>query len=79
MKVTLPILHHTDSSHLLSELGIENSGEFVPKPIIFYNINAIKTYDDDVNQTTVFANDTTFVCDLPLNKVEALIDDARLK
>lgn len=81
IKVKLPIFWHSDETALLEDLGLENKDPdefngYEKRELIFYNISAISKYCGEDKYTNVYANNDKFICCLPINKVEKLIDDA---
>ena len=83
MKVKLPIFFNTEETNLLEDLGIENKNteadefdEYEKRDLIFYSITAIFKYLGEDKYTTILSNSDKFICCLPIEKVEKLIDDA---
>ena len=80
MKVALPIFWHTDETKLIEELGIDSKSDddfegYDKREVIFYQISGITKYQNKDLYTRIYANGDMFVCSLPLNKVEKLIDN----
>lgn len=88
MKIKLPIFHNTDTECTLKDLGIESHTELSEKErrdIIFYHINGISEYIDveksgnQFNYTSIHSNGGEYICPLPIDEVEKIIDDGNQK
>lgn len=73
--IKLPILHHTEETGNLHDIGIRADLDQCPiVDIYFLNINAVAKYiEKGVEYTEVFSNGEMFICDLPIIEVLKLL------
>lgn len=66
MNITLPILHHSNTTATLEDLGLEY--DFVDcdtRQVTFYNINAIAPFNEGgVNFSSIHTNGTEYISTL---------------
>jgi hypothetical protein len=64
MNITLPILHHSNTTATLKELALEYSyADCDTRQVTFYTINAISPFTDEgVNFSSIHSNGTEYIC-----------------
>jgi hypothetical protein len=73
--IKLPILHHTEETGKMLDLGMRPELDECPiVDIYFFNINAVAKYvEKGVEYTEVFSNGEMFICDLTIDEVLKLL------
>lgn len=71
LKLTLPILFHTDNTSTLKNVGIDYELEDCEtREITFLHINAIAPYKEKGKEyTSIFTNGTEFICVMKVDEV----------
>jgi len=82
MKVELPIFWNTDDTKVLEDCGLVDQVDFKDyqiRVLTFYHINIIYKFDNQDSYTVIVTNGDTYVCALPIHKVELMIDGNKNK
>ncbi len=74
MILKLPIFFHTEETSSLEDMGLESSvNSCEVENVIFYHIDAIHAFKEK-DKTTIISSGQTFICNLPVEEVEKLIE-----
>jgi hypothetical protein len=72
----LPILHHTDNTTQMRDIGVDyDLADCQVKEISFLNIDAISEYiDGDDKYSCIHVNDNEYICTFTYSKLIKLIE-----